>query len=184
MYFSGMNFTWIIVLIIGILVIKFATGVLLKLIGVICLLGGLLIVLYQNAIWPFHENSISIEWLEKKYCDGENRDEPKCNCIVKLIRADLNNRFTADELKELSENRIKQAYVIKKSYKVRLNEIKTCLGDNADTELKSFNETLWLQDKETLKKTGDWFSEKSDNIKESYEDLKDEKSDIDRKYER
>lgn len=178
-----MNFTWIIALIIGILVIKFATGVLLKLIGVLCLLGGLLIVLYQHAIWPFHENAISIEWLEKKYCEGENKDGLKCDCIVKSIRADLNNRFTSDELTELGENRIKQAYVIKKSYDARLPDIKICLGENAEKELKSFNEALWLQDKETLKKTGDWFSEKSGNIKESYEDLKDEKSDIDRKYE-
>jgi hypothetical protein len=34
-----------------------------------------------------------------------------------------------------------------------------------------------------LKKTGDWFSEKSDYLKQSITDLKDEKQAIDRKYE-
>lgn len=178
-----MNIGWIIAFAAGILIIRFATGLLLKILGLACLVGGALILMYNYGIWPFREQTISIEWLEKQYCDSENPDRLKCNCIVKKIKRDIDNRFTNEELDAMSENRLKVAYTLKKSYDAQLVEIKSCLGANAEIELKEFNDALWHRDQETLKKTGQWLSEKSGSIKESFQELKDEKSSIDRKYE-
>lgn len=178
-----MNIGWIATIIVGVLIVKFATGFLLKLLGVACLIAGAMILMYQHAIWPFKEQTISIEWLERKYCSGETKDILKCNCIVQKIKGDLNSRFTADELNVIHDNRVKAAYVLRKSYQAKLEEIKICLGTNAEIQLKEFNNALWHQDKKSLKKTGDWFSEKSDHLKQTISDLSGEKKSLDNKYE-
>lgn len=178
-----MNIGWIATIIVGVLIVKFATGILLKLLGVACLIAGALVFMYQQAIWPFKEQTVSIEWLEQKYCTSETKDVPKCNCIVRKIKGDLNSRFSEEELKTINDNRVKAAYVLRKSYQSKLAEIKSCLGTNAEVQLREFNDALLYQGNNSLKKTGDWFSEKSDYLKQSITDLKDEKQAIDRKYE-
>lgn len=178
-----MNIGIMIALIVGVVLLKFAVSFIFKLLGMLALIIAALLTLYQMEIWPFEKNLATIKILELRYCNGAAADEIKCNCIVKPLKKDINARFNREELEELSKNRIKTAYILKKSLDAKENDIKTCLTDkNSEHLLAEFKRELIAQESDILKQFGGWFEKGKDFVAESISELKDNKEDIDNKY--
>ena len=178
-----MNIGILIAVIVGVALLKFAVGFIFKVLGFVALVVAILLTLYQLEIWPYEKNLATIKILELRYCKGVDKDEIKCNCIVKPLKKDINERFSREELEELSKNRIKTAYILKKSLDAKENEIKSCLASNdAEDLLPEFKRELIAQESDMLKKFGDWLEKGKESFSESINDLKDKKEDIDSKY--
>lgn len=173
--------TIITFVLIGI-VIQFASRFILKIVGWLLIAGGVVFGLYYFGIGPFEKNPISIKTWEKKYCEQPG-EEIKCNCIVTPVKNDLEKRFTAEELKEMQKNRTEWLYVVKKSFEEVSSEIDECLEkNNAEHELKEFRKDLIPLDNGILEGVEDFIDDLSDEAEEQFEDWKDKKEDIDRKY--
>ena len=173
----------IIALIIGVMLLKFAVSFIFKVLGMIAVVAAVLLTLYQMEIWPFEKNLATIKILELRYCNGNVGDEIKCNCIVKPLKKDVNSRFNREELEALSKNRIKSAYILKKSLDACEKEIQSCLkSKEAEHLLPEFKRELIAQESDILKKFGDWLEKGKETFSESISELKENKKDIDNKY--
>jgi hypothetical protein len=178
-----MNIGILIAVIIGVALLKFAVGFIFKVLGFVALVVAALLTLYQFEIWPFEKNLATIKILELRYCNGGEEDKIKCSCIVKPLKKDINDRFNREELEELSKNRIKTAYILKKSLDAKEIEIKECLaGKNAEHMFSEFKRELIAQESDILKQFGDWLEKGKENLSESISDIKDNKKEIDNKY--
>jgi hypothetical protein len=178
-----MNIGIIIAIAVGFALIKFATGLIFKVLGFLALLFAAILFLYQMEIWPFEKNLATIKILELRYCDGNEEDKIKCDCIVQPLKLDINKRFNREELEALNANRIKTAYILKKSLDAKELEIKACLASKGKEHLfAEFKRELIAQESDLLKKFGNWLEKGKENLSESVNELKEYKEDIDTKY--
>lgn len=178
-----MNMEILIAVVIGVALLKFAVGFIFKVLGFFALMVAAFLILYQMEIWPFEKNLATIKILELRYCKGEGNDKIKCNCIVKTLKKDINERFSREEIEELSKNRIKAAYILKKSLDAKEIEIISCLASKkSESLLPEFKRELIAQESDILNKFGDWLEKGKERFSESFNNLNDKKKDIDNKY--
>lgn len=169
---------WIVAIILAFVIIKFLTGLLLKVALFLLLLGTGLYALFHYGIWPFEKKIETLQAMESKFCPS---DPLTCNCIVQKLKQDLNNRFSREELEALDKSNLKFQYAIQKSTQARRNEILTCLGEQNHHKLAEFRNIVlgaeWLKAKPELD------SEKHiENAKNRIREVLDSKEEIDRKY--
>ena len=151
----NITITSIVVSVIAILILRFATSILLKLIGFLVIAGLVIFLMFHFGVGPFKQNPISIQTMEDKYC-GQELQNNKCDCIVKNIVNDLNERWSKEELASAENNRTKMAYMVKKSFEAKKKDILSCLAARgAETELKEFTKDLFPIQNEFLDKIGE-----------------------------
>jgi hypothetical protein len=178
-----MNIALIIGVIAGIIMLKYAMGFLFKIIGILLIIGVIGVFCYQKGFWPFDKNLASVSTLEEKYCNGDKDKANKCDCIVKIIKSDINKRFTKDELKTLDSNRIKSAYLIKRSLDFCEPQIIKCLeSKGAANDLASFKLELMKMDNFGIEELGDWFNDKRSKLEDAFDGVGNEKDDIDGRF--
>jgi len=82
-----------------------------------------------------------IEKFEAVYCQGEQPDEVKCECVTKLVLNDIKRNKSEQELQELSQNSVESLDLIKDSLLKNRENITSCLEDKG-YEMTSFDDIL------------------------------------------
>ncbi|MCB9262902.1 MAG: hypothetical protein H6607_11060 [Flavobacteriales bacterium] len=164
------------------IIIKFATRLAMKVLGVAILLLVGVYAMYHFGVGPFKQNPIAIEVLEEKYCSN-SEEKIKCDCIVTPIKKDLMSRFTRAELEEMEDDRLSMGYAFKKSFDASKPQIMDCLKkQNAEGQLKEFTTDLIPIENEVVDALGKLKNKVQDKIETSVEDFKSKKEGIDGKY--
>jgi len=172
----------IIFALLGFLLLRFAAGVISKLIGFLLIVIGIAIFLYHQGLGPFERNYLSIAELERKYCVEESEPD-KCDCIVQVIKTDLYMRFGEEEIQTWENKRLKDAYALQRSLQENQEEIAVCLAKrDAVNELKEFQRDLLPFDNDLIRWTMNIFNKISDMTEDYLKDIQEEKEDVDEKY--
>jgi hypothetical protein len=172
----------VIISLVAILVIRFAAKFLTKVIGLSLLIIGVSLFMYSKGLGPFKQNYLDLAALEDKYC-FEQLDEDKCECIVKVLRDDLKGRFSEAELEEMREQRIKGAYVLKKSLDMQKDVIGFCLKKRgAPSKLKDFQTELLPFKKKHLQWMDAIFSFVVEETENRWKEIKEDKETLDERY--
>lgn len=173
----------IIAIVVAGILIRFATKFLLKLLGWMLLLVVGVYGMYHYGIGPFEQNPISIQNLEETYCETPGQ-EIKCTCIIQIIKADLQNRFTDAEMKDIQDDRAQLLYVMQKSFNKVKPEIQQCLGSkNAEEEFKEFTNDLIPIDNEILERLSKLKDDITETAESQIDDLSSKKKELDEKFE-
>lgn len=171
----------LISLIAGVVFLWLAVGIIKKMIGLLLVLTGICLFLYQKNIWPFETNLTAIDAMEEKYCKGQ--DEVTCQCIVKPLKKDIKARFTKPELDKLNGDKLAMLYVLNKSIDAIESEITNCLGEtDSQDKLKQFKKELLTENIQILGKVNKWMQEGKDILQQKFSELKGRKSELDEKY--
>ncbi|MBO6517653.1 MAG: hypothetical protein JJ975_13995 [Bacteroidia bacterium] len=178
----NISLTTVLIVVLAGLIIRFASQILVKLLGWLLLIAGGVYLCYQLELGPFKQNPISIQTWEDRYClDAE--EQVKCNCIVNPIKNDLESRFTAEELSEMESNRMELSYAIKQSYSKVKPQIESCLeSENAEDEFEDFIRDLLPVDNDILLKLESLKDDISATAEEKFDQLNERKEKIDEKY--
>ncbi len=116
----------IILIILGIclsmMVIKSVTKILFRLI-IISLILTAAVIGYQ-----VYSGTNIIDNISNTYCKAKN-NTVKCECFVKPIILNLEERLTKEGLEELKENKLRTNTEFIKSYKIQEKEIKKCFKE-------------------------------------------------------
>lgn len=141
--------------------------------------------LYYFKVWPFKENVAGTEYLKSKYCDKKDapRETAICDCIIRAAELDMQNRFGAEGLKEIQEDRAKSAYALQKSLAVIKPEALRCLKQQGqDAAWDQFVSDLATLDNPLLKKAKEILSTGAEKLEDAWKEKKTEKASIDSKY--
>ncbi len=177
-----LTLTTVGVIVIAIIVLKFATKLASKFFAILLIAGLALGFMYYKSIGPFKQNVADMSNLHEKYCETEV-DEDICSCIIEKAEADMRNRFSKAELDSIATQRVRGAYILKKSLAATKEEAMICLAENGATEkYKTFIQDFIPIENEYLNVVGDKAKELSDKLKDEFQSFKETKKDIDNKY--
>ncbi|MBF25495.1 MAG: hypothetical protein CMP49_03130 [Flavobacteriales bacterium] len=136
-----MNNIDIILTIIGVImsffVIKYVTKILFKLIFSFIIIGVVIIITQTIS------DTNMIDYLNDRYCNQQNTDLSKCECVVNLIMLDINTRFSVDEIETLKNKKLLSNTELIKSYITKKNDIDECL-ENYEKEYSFTDELLQI----------------------------------------
>ncbi|MFT4523026.1 MAG: hypothetical protein ACI8ZN_001978 [Bacteroidia bacterium] len=177
------SLTTLLIFAVGFALIKWGSKLLTKLLGLVLMALVVLFFMFYFEIGSFKSNPLSLQELEVKYCDS-SESKVKCSCIVKLLKADMNRRWTEDELADLEHDHVDMAYAMNKSLQIQKTAIKACLADEgAEQEWDEFTNDL-------IPVNNDWIERIKLEIKKlktktetSVQKVVDRKKDIDDRYE-
>lgn len=171
----------IIAIVVGLILLRFATKIIAKLIGLLLCVVAVIGIMYIYSWGPFSKNLTAISTLEEKYCEEEGGDKDICECVVAKIKLDVLQRFSNEEIKAIEEDKIKSFRVLTKSMEATKEESIACLtlrGEEdkyqrflLDFAQLSEEDIDFIKDKG--KEIGDWIKDKADSIGESLEDIDD-----------
>ena len=172
----------ILAIVVAGILIRFATKFLIKLLGWLLLLVVGIYGMYHYGIGPFKQNPISLDTLEATYCDNP-KEEIKCTCIIQIIKADLQNRFTDDEINDIQADRAQLLYVMQRSFSKVKPEIESCLGSkNAEEEFTEFTNDLIPIDNEILKRLAQLKEDLTNGTESHLDELSSKKKELDEKF--
>jgi alpha-N-acetylglucosamine transferase len=178
----NITITSIVISVIAILILRFATSILLKILGFLAIAGLVIFLMFHFGVGPFKQNPISIQTMEEKYC-GQALQKNKCDCIVQNIVDDLHERWSNEELAESENNRTRMAYMVKKSFEAKKQDIVSCLAKRgAEAELKEFTKDLFPIQNDFLNKIGDIKDNVTEKTKGLLDSLTKKKDSIDERY--
>ncbi len=177
-----MSLTVIVAIIAVVLALKFAKQMASKIIGIIIVAAVVIGVMYQKSWGPFKSNVADIANLQEKYCAPEG-DADVCECIVENVQKDLKERFTRDELDSLKVQRLRAAYVLKKSLAATKQKSMECLeSKGAGAKYKTFIQDFVPIENKYLDMAEGKIDELKGKVKDEVLSLKDSKRSIDDKY--
>ena len=141
-----------IAIVLAFIVIRFLTKILAKLIAVAIVIALIIFALFywNGGILTMGQDQFIIYDLEEKYC-GEEMDTVKCNCIVQPLKADIESKYSQDDLSELVGNRKESLEILMNSIRENSQTIKECLKENNSGD-------AWQEFKDDLKDS--WFNRK------------------------
>lgn len=169
------------VIILGML-IKFTTKLILKVLGFVVLVAVVIGAMYAKGIGPFKDTQVGLDALTEKYC-GNPEEEAICECILQKAERDMRNRFTEDELDSLQADRIRAAYVLKRSLDATKNPAMQCLETKGmEHKYQQFINDFIPIENEHLNVVGDKAKEWSEKLKQEAQDLLLNKDNIDSRY--
>ncbi len=178
----NLTITGIVVVVIAFLLIRFATSMLYKLFGVLVVVGLIAYAMFYFGLGPFKSNPVSITSLEEKYC-GSELQVNKCECIVKKVVGDLRSRWSEEELAEMADKRTTMAYLVKKSFDVKKDEIMLCLVKRgAEGEMEEFRQDLIPIENDVLEELNELKENVTEKTKNLLDSLIQSKEDIDERY--
>jgi hypothetical protein len=179
-----MNSSLIIVLgvvILGLL-IKFATKIIAKILGLVALVIVVVGFMYSKGIGPFKETSADLKALTAKYC-SDPEEAAICDCIIKNAEVDMRKRFTEAEMDTMSRERIRAAYVLKRSLDATKAEAMECLTKRGmENKYKQFTNDFIPIENEYLEAIGNKTKEWGEKLKQEAESFLLNKNDIDSRY--
>lgn len=179
-----MNFSITALLTIAIiaLLFKFATRIAAKVLGFAAIVALVFGFMYYKSIGPFKQNVADIAQLKLNYCE-EEKDDAICDCIIGNAEKDMKQRFSKAELDSLSVQRIKAAYVLKKSLNATKEKAMICLAARGEeAKYKTFLQDFVPIENEYLDLIGDKAKQASQKLKDEYQSFKENKETIDTKY--
>ena len=167
-------------IIVGIyLVMRFSGKLISKVIGLLAFLAIAFIAAYMLGFGPFKANFTNITYINEKFCEGEDKDQEICDCIVKPLTEKYKEKFTAEELKSLDENKLESAYVLEKAISSIKEKSNACLEEKG-------KEKAWNTFITKLLPEG-FGIDKLDGLKEKFgsilEGKKERKKELDQKFE-
>lgn len=172
----------IVVLILAIVLIVFASRIIVKLAGFLFAVLAVLGVMYYFSWGPFEEEAIDVWHLDSKYC-LEEVDHDICECIIEPIHDDIHGRFSAEELAALKEDKVKSLYVFKKSLDASKERSMQCLSERqAQAKYKEFLEDLLPVNSELMHEVNAQTKKWWGKLKKGVEDFREDKEEIDDKY--
>ncbi len=127
-----MQIILIIILVIGvILIIRWMSSIILKLIGIAIIL---MIFSYLFLDWhpfpqDFNSESTFLEKIEKKYCN-EKEESTICECVVEPLMEELRDKYSPEEMKNLQKNKIQFIEAVTEIIENKKDDFKDCLGDS------------------------------------------------------
>ena len=164
------------------LVFKFAKQIFFKILFFLLLIAGSLFALYYFEVGPFNKNVAHISVIEQKYCQDESQNDI-CDCIVKPLSKDINQRFSEKEIEDMKEDRIMSAYVFQKSISKISNSSKDCLKQKDKEDLWSvfIKETLQL-DNAVVQKIEELIEDGKTKVDEKIQESTEKKEALDNRY--
>lgn len=138
--------------IVSVVIIRFVTKILAKLIAIAIVGFALFYVLFQwnGGLLNLGKDKFIIYDLEQKYC-VDKMDPVKCNCIVLPLKADIESKYTAEELEKIIDDRVAALKILYQSIEKNRKSIKACLDENnSGGAWKEFIEDIkssWLKKK-------------------------------------
>jgi hypothetical protein len=177
-----MSITLIAVIVVAIVLLKFAKQIASKLLGVVLIAGVILGYMYKNSVGPFKTNVADMNTLSEKYC-GPDGDQDICDCILVPVKNDIESRFNKSERDSLEVQKIKAAYVLQKSLRATKESALACLAIKGKTEkYKVFLQDFVPIENKYLDMVGEKARDLGDKLKEEVSTFKDNKENIDSKY--
>lgn len=177
-----LTLTMVAVVVIAIIALKFASKLASKFFAIVVIAGLVLGFMYYKSIGPFKQNVADMSNLREKYCESEP-DEDICSCIIEKAEEDMRKRFSKAELESITTQRVRGAYILKKSLAATKEEAMICLAEKGETEkYKTFIQDFIPIENEYLNVVGDKAKELSEKLKEEYQSFRESKKDIDNKY--
>lgn len=174
--------TIVVVIIMAIVLLKVAKSIASKLFGIVIIAGLILGFMYYKGIGPFKKSLVSIDELSAKYCDSSG-DKDICDCILKPAREDIYDRFSKSERDSLAVQKVRAAYVLQKSLNATKEEALVCLAARNQTDkYKVFLQDFVPIDNKYLDLIGEKARSLSRQLKDEFNELKENKEDIDSKY--
>lgn len=170
--------TAVIAVIIGLILLKFATKLIMKLVGFMICIIAVIGFMYLFSWGPFKKNITQISTLEAKYCQTD-RDDDICECIVAKLKLDMMQRFTSAELDEITEDKLKSFRVLTKSMEATKEESLQCLALRGEEQkYKQFLLDFANLSNEDIdyikikgKEIGEWIKDKADSVGSSLEEI-------------
>lgn len=159
----------IVLIVSGILLLRFASKFIFKLMGLLLFAPAILIILYLFNIGPFSTNLFSRDNLSKKFCISEQTLDV-CECVVKKYKTLVESKFTEEELNEIENKNYESAYVFKQLTDQLAIQTAICSGseDSAKILMDKFMTGL-IPFGLSPSKGLDWISEKTGEMKEKNE---------------
>ncbi|MCF8381791.1 MAG: hypothetical protein K9H49_19620 [Bacteroidales bacterium] len=133
-----------VAIIVSVIIIRFVTKVLAKLIAIAIVVIALYYILFQwnGGLLNLGKNQFIVYDLEEKYCHDEE-DLVKCNCIILPLKADIESKYTPEELETLNKDRMEALKIFYKSIEENSQSIKACLEENnSGSAWKEFMEDI------------------------------------------
>ena len=131
-------------IIVGLIVLKFITKVIVKLVSFALVAGFVVFVLFywNGGVLNTGNSGFMLDELEQKYCH-EQVSEVKCNCIIEPISKDIRAKYSKQELAKLQQNKLKSVAIIGRTAVKHKKEIRDCLrANNALDEWDKFMKDL------------------------------------------
>lgn len=180
----GISLTAIVALIIFALVLRFATKIFMKLIGFVFVVFIVFAGMYYFQIGIFAGHTTDVNELVDRYCDTEEQgDTDICDCVIRLARADMEMRFSEDELTRVHSNRLKSLHVLQRSLMATENEARECLAAReADDKYEEFIQAVIPYRSEYFDKVEEEAVRLKDRLNKEYQDFLKEKDELDRRY--
>ena len=153
---------------------RFSGKLMSKLIGLVLFLIVAFAAAYILGFGPFKPNFTDINKIEENFCQGENKDQDICDCIVQPLKATYLNKFNSEELKALNEDKWESAYVLYKATNLIKYESNNCLNNKGKEDgWNKFIKALFPDEIKDLK----------DQFGSILENKKDRKEALDEKFE-
>lgn len=148
--FAAMSL-WIVAFIFlfsGILLLRFAGKLLVKLIGLVLLLPSILLVMYLMKWGPFKTNLFGREYLQNEFCiENNEKDSSICTCIVKPYLQFIEEKLNVEERKEIEESHVESAYLFHR-YQLQRSNVCALTEEESQALMTQFYTTLspfgWL----------------------------------------
>lgn len=174
------NTLFYIAAILGVyLVMRFSKKILSKLVGLVVFLAIAFGAAYILGLGPFQPNFTDVYAIEDKYCSGPEKDQDICDCIALPMKNVITSRFSADEVADMKEDKVKSAYVFAKTLSLIKDKSQECLkSKKREDAWKDFASDI-LPFKIGISE----FSSLKESITNKFEKRKSEKDSIDSKFE-
>jgi RecG-like helicase len=127
-------------IIVAAIIIRFAVKVLAKIITVVIVAGLIILVLmfWRDGGLKFKKDKFLLYELEQEYCI-EKADTAVCECIVQVLLEDVQEKYSAEEILEISKNRMRTISVLSASLRENKEVINACLKEkDSDITLEKF----------------------------------------------
>lgn len=177
-----MSITLLAVIVVAVVLLKFAKQIVSKLLGVLLISALIVGYMYKNSLGPFKKNLADMNHLEEKYC-LDDKDTDICECILKPAQKDMLKRFTPAEIDSLKTEKIKAAYILQKSLTATKEQALTCLATKGSTEkYKEFLQDFVPIESSYLDIVSQKARDLGDMLKEEVANFQEDKEEIDSKY--
>ncbi len=180
----GTSLTAIIAFVVLAFVIKFATRLIIKVLGFLLVVGVAVGFMYYYSIGPFEGKEVSIAALRFEYCGNEmTQDEDVCDCVVELADSDMKNRFSAEELTDIKQSKYKSTHVLIRSLDATKTEALQCLASrDAEHKYKEMIQNFIPVENKHLESLQEGAQDFGDYMKEKYDSLLEDTESIEERY--
>ena len=98
-----------------------------------------ILLFYRGGLLDIGNKEFILYELQEKYCNGDDADKAKCDCIITPLLKEFDKKYSSEEIQELSKNKAKSIKEILETANANKAEIKACLKeDKSESFWKDF----------------------------------------------